>query len=421
MLKTAPALLISLSFCALVAEAPSFAGPAEDEAARQCNQLAAAVDDTSKPAGVTGVEMADIDGKAAVAACEKAVAAFPHDSRLTFQLGRAQQAEGSAPDKAFANYTKAAEGGHVIAMNHLGFAYENGTGVASDIVKAAAWYTKAAEAGSARAQRNLGIAYMDGAGVAKDVVKSMQWFRKSADQGYAPAINYVGILHDYGWGVKKDHAEADKWYDKAVELGDADAMSNLGMNYDEGLGVAKDQAKAVALYQKSAEQDNAGAINNLGWAYERGIGGLPKDINKANELYLKSADLGEESAMFNYGESLLNGDGVAKNTTEALVWINKALDAKSERAAFKLAMMHAKGETLPADPAKAAALFVKALEGPSTEAEETLVTKKGEGLPPAVINALQETLIARGATFKKTDGMLSPDAISYMQGILSGG
>ncbi len=419
--RMANAFVVTLSLLALASVAPSVAGPAEDEAVKQCNQLAAAVDDTTKPGDLAGVEMADIDGKAAVAACEKGVAAFPGDLRLIFQLGRAQQAEGSTPDKAFANYTKAAEGGHVIAMNHLGFAYENGAGVTSDIINATEWYTKAAEAGSARAQRNVGIAYMDGAGVAKDVVKAMLWFRKSADQGYAPAINYVGILYDYGWGTKKDQAEAAKWYDKAAQMDDADAMSNLGMLYDDGQGVAKDQAKAVALFQKAAEQDNAGGINNLGWAYERGIGGLPKDIKKANELYLKSADLGEESAMFNYGESLLNGDGVAKNTAEALVWMNKALDAKSERAAFALAMMHAKGENLPVNPAKAAELFVKALEGPSTEAEEALVTKKGEGLPSAVINTLQDKLITRGATFTKTQDTLSPGAISYMQGILSGG
>jgi TPR repeat protein len=411
----------SIAVSALVWVSPALAGATEEAASKLCSKLAAAVDDNTKPAGVPGIEMGNIDGAKAVAACEQAVTAFPDDLRLVFQLGRAQQAEGLALEKAFANYSKAAEGGHALAMNHLGFAYENGTGVAIDIVKATAWYLKAAEAGSARAQRNIGISYMDGTGVARDLPKSMQWFMKSAEQGYPPAINYVGILYDYGWGVKQDFAEAAKWYDKAAQLNDADAMSNLGMLYDEGKGVPKDQAKAVALFQQSAGQDNAGGINNLGWAYDRGIGGLPKDIKKANELYLKAADLGEEAAMFNYGESLLTGDGVSQNTAKALVWMNKALDAKSERAAFALAMMHAKGENLPTDPVKAAELFVTALEGPSDEAKEALVTKKGDGLPPAVINALQDKLIARGGSFAKTDGNLSLGAISYMESILSGG
>jgi TPR repeat protein len=419
MRQTAHSSLIALSLCALSASVPTLASPAEDEAAKQCNQLAAAVDDKTKPANVSGVEFGDIDGAAAVAACEKAVAAFPNELRIIFQLGRAQQSEGSALEKAIENYSKAAAGGQAVAMNHLGFAFENGTGVEADLVKATQWYQKAAEAGAARAQRNLGLSYKDGTGVPRDAGKAMMWFMKSADQGYAPAMNYVGILHEDGWAVKQDYAEAAKWYEKAVNLGDLDGMNNLGLLFETGSGVVKDEKRAVELFEKASKEGNAGATANLGRAYENGIGGLSADNRKSLALYKQSSDAGDPDGMYLYGTSLILGS--PEKWQEGIDLLTKATDAGSERAAFELGKMKANGELPDSSPAKAAELFVTALEGLSTEAKIAFIEEKGAGFKPEVLNALQDALIKRGANFEKGSGSLSPGAITYMQSILAGG
>ena len=101
---------------------PIWAGPAEDEAVKLCDTLAAAISDKTKPVGVPGVKGGDIDGPAAVAACEKAAAAFPDNMRILFQYGRALVAADQLPNKTFELYTKAAIGGHIVAMNNLGYA-----------------------------------------------------------------------------------------------------------------------------------------------------------------------------------------------------------------------------------------------------------------------------------------------------------
>jgi TPR repeat protein len=62
-------------------------------------------------------------------------------------------------------YRKAAEQGHALAQNSLGFMYENGRGVPLDDAEAVAWYRKAAEQGNDRAQHNLGLMYKKGRGV----------------------------------------------------------------------------------------------------------------------------------------------------------------------------------------------------------------------------------------------------------------
>jgi TPR repeat protein len=64
-------------------------------------------------------------------------------------------------------------------MNHLGFAYERGKGVARDPVEAVRWYQKAAEAGNVYAMNNLGLAYRNGVGVAKNEEEAERWLAKA--------------------------------------------------------------------------------------------------------------------------------------------------------------------------------------------------------------------------------------------------
>ena len=78
-------------------------------------------------------------------------------------------------DQKFDDLRKAAEQGLASAQNNLGVAYDNGEGVAKDLVEAVKWYGKAAEQGNAKAQFNLGVAYYKGEGVAKNLVEGYAW------------------------------------------------------------------------------------------------------------------------------------------------------------------------------------------------------------------------------------------------------
>jgi TPR repeat protein len=60
--------------------------------------------------------------------------------------------------------------------------------------------------------------------------------------------------------------------------------------------VPRDLEKAADLYQKAADQGNAYAQNELGWLYEYGEG-VPEDFKKARELYQKAASQGDKAAI----------------------------------------------------------------------------------------------------------------------------
>jgi len=61
---------------------------------------------------------------------------------------------------------------------------------------------------------------------------------------------------------------------------------------------------------KLVESGNANAIEVLGQCYSVGRWGMPLDLMKANELYLKAGERGCAGGYFNLGRSYLYGHGV---------------------------------------------------------------------------------------------------------------
>ena len=62
----------------------------------------------------------------------------------------------------------AAEAGHALGQNDLGYMYQNGMGVERDYAEAVKWYRLAADGGNSIAEANLAFMYLGGLGVAKD-------------------------------------------------------------------------------------------------------------------------------------------------------------------------------------------------------------------------------------------------------------
>lgn len=380
--RSASFLVILLALGAL--NAAAWAAPVDaKKAAALCDKLAAASDDKTNPPGIKGVATATLDGAAALAPCEAAAAAFPAKPRYALQYGRALHA-GGEDQKAFPFIKSAAEAGHAVAMNYLGFFYEKGLGTEADNAKAFDWYLKSAKLGVPRAASNVGLSYRDGT------------------------------------GVEKNASEAEKWLSKAGDLGWADAYSDLGLMYEEGDGFDQSDAKAAQWYQRSVKAGSLPGMVNLGWIYDRGVGGLPLDHEKAAKLYLDAAKGGNAEGMNNLGESYLIGEGVIKNVPEGLKWLNAAYDAGSGRAAYNLGVNYDRGERMPRDVAKAAQYLVTALERQSTDASRALIENQGKKFPLDTINAVQDLLIKRGGKFEKQNGSFSPEAISYMKDIATG-
>lgn len=225
---------------------------AASDAITRCNTLAASPADTTRPAGIAGVSLADVDGAKAVPACLAAVAEAPTDARLHLQLGRAYDAS-KADDQALVAYQKAMELGSIVGMNNYAAFLEHGRGTAKDEARAAELYRKAADAGLAHAQVNFGHMLRDGKGVAKDGAAALVQYKKAAAQGDGDAMYQAGLLLEYGDGVPADIAAAFALYKASAETGEPGGLESLATFLEDGRGTAKDEKAAFGYYSRAVE------------------------------------------------------------------------------------------------------------------------------------------------------------------------
>ena len=81
------------------------------------------------------------------------------------------------------------------------------------------------------------------------------------------------------------------------------------------------------------DKNNANAFRNLAGFYANGGHGIPQDMSKANELFLKAGELGCAKAYYNLGLSYYHGGGVAMDKKKAkcyyeLAAMNGNVDAR---------------------------------------------------------------------------------------------
>ena len=185
-----------------------------------------------------------------------------------------------------------------LAMNEIGYMYQEGMGVEQDYAKALEWLEKAADLGNSSAMNNIGYSYYYGNGIEQDYAKALEWLEKAADLGNSSAMDWIGSIYREGLGVEQDYTKALEWYEKAADLGNSNAMTWIGLIYRDGLGVEQDYAKALEWYEKAADLGNTSGMNQIGYLYYHGRG-VEQSNEKALEWFEKAAALGNEKAAEN--------------------------------------------------------------------------------------------------------------------------
>ena len=205
----------------------------------ECDRLATHSEDDHAVA--TGVPWDELEGDAAVAACEAAVVRYPEAARLHFLHGRALNKLERYQD-AMAAYRRALQlqPEYTVVHNNVANLYNEGLGVAQDDKLATKHYLAASELGFAVAQLKLGMAYGRGTGVEPDQTEAARWYLRAAEQGNVFAQENLGRRYRMGIGVEQDLAEAMKWSRRAAEQGAAGSQVEVGFLYRRGLGVEKD-------------------------------------------------------------------------------------------------------------------------------------------------------------------------------------
>jgi TPR repeat protein len=184
--------------------------------ATDCDRYAASDFDRQSP--TPGIPFNKIDAKIAIPACVEALSRDPTSTRLTYQLGRAYDA-----DRDFANalnlFLIAARANFALAQVNLGTLYFNGQGVEKNYKEAARWNRLAAEQGLAPAQNALASLYAHGLGVDQDYAEAARLYRLAAEQGFGPAEVSLGALYANGQGLARNYSQAMKWYGLAADQG----------------------------------------------------------------------------------------------------------------------------------------------------------------------------------------------------------
>ncbi len=227
---------------------------------------------------------------------------------------------------AAACYEAAARLGDAVALNNLGWLYQNGFGVPQDVDTAIRLYTEAADKGESTAMINLGNIYENGLkDGTPDYEQAFYWYGKGARKvdcgamfnyarclhhglgtpqdrdeafrvfemvaalfGYIPAYFYVGLHYEYGWAVPQDYEKARRFYTYGAKNGETFCWTQLGGMYANGLGIPVDFRKAKHCYLKAANAGDDLGYYNLGWLYEHGDLGEP-DLKTAVALYKMGA------------------------------------------------------------------------------------------------------------------------------------
>lgn len=211
--------------------------------------------------------------------------------------------------KAFEFFKLAAEQGDAEAQNKVGYCYSKGHGVPRNKKKAFHYYELSANRKSAYGQNAVGCFYFKGEVVTQNFKKAVEYFQLSAQQKCSTAQSNLGECYEYGFGVPQNNNKALELYQLAAEQNEVNALITLGILFSVGKGVIKDSKKGLEFWERAGkiglkyelecvEEGTSWGQYVIARCYEFGAV-LEKDLQKAKDLYEKSAAQQEPAAQIN--------------------------------------------------------------------------------------------------------------------------
>ena len=113
----------------------------------------------------------------------------------------------------------------------------------------------------------------------------------------------------------------------AAALDDAYAAYVLGRRFVNGSdGYDRDIRKGLKYLEMSAKLDDTYALHELGVIYSDGFGSIKADKKRAFGYFLRAAKRGLAASQNNAGWMLYEGEGTARNISEAIYWLPNAVN-----------------------------------------------------------------------------------------------
>jgi TPR repeat protein len=369
-------IIVAGLFGLLMAGAASAAEPTE------CDRIAGSPTDPNRVGA--GISLYGIEPAEAIAACERALAADPHNPRLLFNLGRAHAARSlvdNQPDQkaqAGQNFKAAADQDYPAAQVELAAFYWFGRGgFQQDTGEAMRLLVKAMVADAKEAKSQREDLFGDATFAPDPNEAQIRIVKEAADAGDADALYALSLPLNLGGGGDRQ-AELSRLLHKAAALGSAPAARDLATMYFWGShGLAKNPEESLRLFQQAVAGDDPRTWDSVARLYERGNLGLPKDEKQAARLFKQASDEGNAYAQYNLGRFYEEGKGgLPQDTHEAARLYKLAADQGNDDATLALARYIAEGRGgYEADKTKAVEYLKRAARW-STMAKDEL-TKMG--------------------------------------------
>jgi TPR repeat protein len=195
-----------------------------------------------------------------------------------------------------------------------------------------------------------------------------------------------------------------------------------------------DAAPLVQLLRLLAEQGDTEAQNRLGDMFWNGQD-VAQDYSQAVVWYRKAADHGDATAQFNLGVAYFSGQGVPHDQKAALTWYQKAAQQGNVNAQTNLAGMYEHGWGAPQSLWEASNWYRKAADqgDPTAQYDLAMMYVNGYGVKRDYLEAYVLLNRAASGSFSPGTGMhdlalryrddiakkLSPDQLTQAQKILA--
>ncbi len=229
-------------------------------------------------------------------------------------------------------------------------------GTEKNYVEALKQWKLAADKGSAYAMSNVARLYRFGAeGVPQDWSAAEEWYRKCADQGYL--YGHVGARLSHGrvlFAQAEKQREAGKLkeafdlYQQSAKLACGRAMTELAVCYEHSMGdfLQEDMDMALKWAKRAVDYDSEGNSNTVKRITAKlpGRAELAKafeahDRNERREWLQKAVDLGNSTAMGDLGRIYQMGEGVPKDEQKAMELYERGAALLDEGASIGLNLM----------------------------------------------------------------------------------
>ena len=232
--------------------------------------------------------------------------------------------------------------------------------------------------------------------------RARELFRQGADGGDSECMRMLGIMHLKGLGVSQDSQAALKWF-KSAALTNRVALYNLAEMYWFGDGVEKDVQRAADLFRRSADSGFPPAQYRLGEFYLKQRDRDLNDEASAINWFKESAKNGVEQAKVYLAQAYASGVGVSRNLAECRRLLEEAAGNGAADAQADLGALYLKGEGVAQDISRAAELLQKAAarNRPIAQFNLAALYANGSGVPRDETEAYKLFVLAAAGGVKE--------------------